>query len=73
MLSTFVGVYDVVHCKDDRKSVPATVDTYNKHMGGIDKSYQILYTYLDETKSLLWAKKLVFNFLMGLIYTHILY
>ena len=56
MLSTFVGVYDVVHCKDDRKSVPATVDTYNKHMGGIDKSYQILYAYLDERKSKQWTK-----------------
>ena len=55
MLSTFVGVYDVAQCKDDRKSIPAIVDTYNKHMGGIDKSYQILYAYLDETKSLLWA------------------
>ena len=55
MLSTFVGVYDVAQCKDDRKSIPAIVDTYNKHMGGTDKSYQILYAYLDETKSLLWA------------------
>ena len=48
MLSTFVGAYDVAHCKDYNKSVPAIVDTCNKHMGGIDKSYQILYAYLDE-------------------------
>ena len=31
MLSTFLGAYDVVHCKDDSKSVPAIVDIYNKH------------------------------------------
>ena len=48
LLSTFVGSYDVAHCKDYSKLVPAIVDTYNKHMGGIDKSYQILYAYLDE-------------------------
>ena len=57
MLSTFLGANDVAHCKDDSKSVPATVDTYNKHMGGIGKSYQILSTYLDERKSLQWTKK----------------
>ena len=51
MLSTFVGAYDVVHCKDASKSVPATADNYNKHMGGIDKSDPILYVYLDERKS----------------------
>ena len=56
-LSTFVGAYDVAYCKDYSKSVPAIVDTYNKHMGGIDKSYQILSTYVDERKSLQWTKK----------------
>ena len=48
MLSAFLGEYDVVHCKVDSRPVPAIVDIYNKHMGGIDKSYQILYAYLDE-------------------------
>ena len=57
MLSAFLGAYDVVHCKVDSRSVPAIVDIYNKHMGGIDKSYQILYTYLDKRKSLQWTKK----------------
>ena len=43
MLSTFVGAYDVTHCKDDSKSVPAIADSYKKHVGRIDKSDQILY------------------------------
>ena len=64
MLPTFVGTYDVAHCKDDSKSVPAIADSYNKHMGGIDKSDQILYAYLDERKSLQWTKKVIFNLLM---------
>ena len=46
MLSTFVGAYDVAHCKDDSKSVPAIVDSYNKHKGGINKIDQILYACL---------------------------
>ena len=37
--------------KKKKKSVPATADNYNKHMGGIDKSDPILYVYLDERKS----------------------
>ena len=56
MLSTFVGAYDVAHCKDVSKSKLAIADSYNKHMGGVDKSNQILYFYLDERKSLLWTK-----------------
>ena len=52
MLSTFVGAYDVAHCKDDSKSVPVIADSCNKHMGGIGKSDQILYAYLDERKSI---------------------
>ena len=57
MLSTFVGAYDVAHRKDVSKSVPATADSYNKHMGGIDKSDQILHAYLDERKPLQWTEK----------------
>ena len=64
MLSTFVGAYVVAHHKDDRKSVPAIANSYNKHMGEIDKSDQILYAYLDGRKSLQWTKKVIFNLLM---------
>ena len=37
MLSTFVRAYDVGYCKEDSKSVPAIVDSYNKHMGGLTR------------------------------------
>ena len=47
MLLTFVGVYDVAQCKDHSKLIHAIVDTYNKHMGGIDKSYQILNNFVS--------------------------
>ena len=67
MLSTFVGAYDVAHCKDVNKSVLAIADSYNKHMGGIYKSNQILYAYLDERKSLKWTKKVIFDLLMRLV------
>ena len=44
------------------------------NMGGIDKSDQILYAYLDERKSLQWTKKVNFNLLMRLVMnSYILY
>ena len=42
MLFAFVGAYDVAHRKYVSKSVPPIANSYNKHMGGIDKSDQIL-------------------------------
>ena len=57
MLSTFVGAYDVVHCKDVSKSVPATADNYNKHMGGIDKSDPILLCLSRWKKIILVGKE----------------
>ena len=56
-LSIFVGAYDVAHSK----SIPANADSYNRHMGGIDKSELILYASLDKRKSLQWTKKVIFN------------
>ena len=41
MFSAFAGAYDVAYRKYVSKSVP-TANSYNKHMGGIDKSDQIL-------------------------------
>ena len=42
MLSTFVGVYDDAHRKDDSKSVPAITDSYNKHMGTKEVIFNLL-------------------------------
>ena len=67
MLSTFVGAYDVAHHKDVSKSVSAIADSSSKHMGGNDRSDQILYAYLDERKSLQWRKKVIFKLLMQLV------
>ena len=57
MLLTFVGVYDVAQCKDHSKSIHAIVDTFNKHMGGIDKSYQILYNFVSRSKKIITVSK----------------
>ena len=67
MLSTFVGAYDVAHHKDVSKPVSAIADSSSKHMGGNDRSDQILYAYLDERKSLQWRKKVIFKLLMQLV------
>lgn len=37
------------------------IDSYNKFMGGIDGSNNMLYTYLDERRTLKFWKKIVFN------------
>ena len=42
MLSAFVGAYDVAHRKYVSKSATPIANSYNKHMGGIDKSDRIL-------------------------------
>lgn len=37
------------------------IDSYNKFMGGVDGSNNMLYTYLDERRTLKFQKKIVFN------------
>ena len=45
-----------------------------KKIGGIDKSNQSLYGYLDGKRPLQWSKKVIFNLLMRLIMnSYILY
>lgn len=43
------------------KIKPAMIDSYNKFMGGVDGSNKMLYTYLDERRTLKFWKKIVFN------------
>lgn len=40
---------------------PAIVNEYNKHMGGVDTSDMMLYSYLDERRALKYWKKVVFS------------
>ncbi|KAI4487100.1 hypothetical protein M0802_012014 [Mischocyttarus mexicanus] len=44
-----------------RVEKPAIVQDYNKYMGGIDVSDMMLYTYLDERRTLKFWKKVVFS------------
>ena len=74
MFSTFAGTYDFTHRKHGRESVPAIADSCKKEIGGIDKSNQSLYGYLDGKRSLQWSKKVIFDLLMRLIMnSYILY
>lgn len=45
------------------KTKPKIVHQYNRGMGGIDGTDQMLYTYLDERKNLKPWKKVIFNVL----------
>ncbi|CAK9832764.1 PiggyBac transposable element-derived protein 4 [Anthophora retusa] len=40
---------------------PAIVAEYNKHMGGVDTSNMMLYSYLDERRAIKYWKKVVFS------------
>lgn len=40
---------------------PAIVSEYNKHMGGVDTSDMMLYSYLDERRAVKYWKKVVFS------------
>lgn len=43
--------------------VPEVVDTYNRHMGGVDLADQKVYAYEDERRSYKWYKKVFHNIL----------
>lgn len=46
---------------------PAIVSEYNKHMGGVDTSDMMLYSYLDERRTLKYWKKVVFSILSRMV------
>ena len=74
MLSIFCCAFDVLHCKKEDKVVPAMVDLYNRNIGGVDLSDQVMYFYAFERKSKSWSKKVVFNILKRLLMnSYILY
>ena len=56
------------------KDKPVAVDEYNKHMGGVDKSDQMLEYYSFNRKGVKWWKKLYFHLIsLALVNAHKLY
>ena len=51
----------VVSARGRPTEKPKVVDYYNKYMGGVDMSDMMLYTYVDERKSLKMWKKVFIN------------
>ena len=74
MLPTFCGAFDVLHRKKEDKIVPAMVDLYNRNMGDVDSSDQVMYSYAFERNSKSQSKKVVLNLLTRLLMnSYILY
>lgn len=49
------------HGRITREKKPSIILDYNKHMGGIDTFDMMLYSYLDERRTVKYWKKVVFN------------
>lgn len=57
-----------------KKDKPEMIDTYNKYMGGVDMSDQMLYCYLDERRTLKYWKKATLNIISRMVLnSYILY
>ncbi|XP_021936450.1 piggyBac transposable element-derived protein 4-like [Zootermopsis nevadensis] len=53
---------------------PEIITTYNKFMGGIDTSDMVLYTYVDERRTIKYWKKVAFNIIARMVLnSYILY
>ncbi|KAG8248860.1 hypothetical protein J6590_108442 [Homalodisca vitripennis] len=56
------------------KTKPDMIHQYNKFMGGIDTTDQMLYSYLDERRTVKYWRKITFNILSRMILnSYILY
>lgn len=56
------------------KEKPAIISDYNNYMGGIDAFDMMLYSYLDERRTIKYWKKITFNFFSRmLLNAYILY
>lgn len=49
------------HGREVVENKPATIIEYNKYMGGIDSNDMMLYSYLDERRTVKYWKKVAFN------------
>ncbi|XP_068081918.1 piggyBac transposable element-derived protein 4-like [Anabrus simplex] len=52
---------------DFSNSKPAIIASYNKFMGGIDTSDMMLYSYLDERRTVRYWKKVAFNIIARMV------
>lgn len=56
------------------KKKPQIIAQYNKNMGGVDSSDQMLYTYLDERRTNKYWKKVTLNILSRMLFnSYVLY
>ncbi|KAK2578444.1 hypothetical protein KPH14_001061 [Odynerus spinipes] len=46
---------------ESEKTKPSVIHNYNKFMGGVDKADKMLYTYLDERRTMKYWKKVAFS------------
>ena len=54
------------------KDIPKVIDTYNKNMGGVDRSDQMLTSYEIERKRVKkWYKKFFYHLVMFVFSMHI--
>ena len=55
------------HGREIRSTKPAIIQSYNAFMGGVDESDKMLYTYLDERRSVKYWKKVAFNIINRMV------
>jgi len=49
------------HDREIHSTKPAIIQSYNAFMGGVDELDKMLYTYLDERRTVKYWKKVAFN------------
>ncbi|XP_014483551.1 PREDICTED: piggyBac transposable element-derived protein 4-like isoform X2 [Dinoponera quadriceps] len=53
--------------REREKTKPNIIHSYNNFMGGVDESDKMLYTYLDERRTLKYWKKVTFNIISRMV------
>ena len=55
------------HGREIRSTKSAIIQSYNAFNGGVDESDKMLYTYLDERRSVKYWKKVAFNIINRMV------
>ncbi|XP_043264197.1 uncharacterized protein LOC122404327 [Colletes gigas] len=55
------------HGREWHSTKPAIIHSYNTFMGGVDESDKMLYTYLDERRTVKYWKKVAFNIMNRMV------